>query len=187
MDKKLSFKGQVNRICSKVFSRLRSLWPNSYLFPVKTRLMLVKTLVVPAFTYGECVYSTNLSVEDQKLLERAFSACIRFVFGLRRYDSTRDFVNRILGCSLMTYVRQRRCSALHGIVKSGMPPYLFDKLVRGTSSRSGVFVLPRHSTRQYNRSFFVRTVSDYNSLPVSVRSIGSVKKFGDACLACFDS
>ncbi len=31
MDKKLSFKDQVNEVCSKVFERLRSLWPNASL------------------------------------------------------------------------------------------------------------------------------------------------------------
>lgn len=35
MDKKLTFKGQVNQICSKVFSRLRSIWLNSHLFSKK--------------------------------------------------------------------------------------------------------------------------------------------------------
>lgn len=184
MDKKLTFKGQVNRVCSKVFSMLRSLWPNSYLFSAKTRLLLVKTLIVPAFTYGECVYSTNLSAVDVKSLERAFSACVRLVYGLRRYDSTRDFVDGIFGCS---FIRQRRCAALHNIVRSEAPLYLFDKLVRGRSPRCDGFVLPRHSSMQYNHSFFVRTVSDYNSLPVNVRNIGSAKGFGKACLGCLNS
>ena len=144
--------------------------------------MLVKTLIVPAFTYGECIYSTNISAVDVKSLERAFSACVRFVYGLRRYDSTRDYVNRVLGCSLMTYTRYRRCSALHKVVKSEAPPYLFDKLVRGSSSRSNVLLVPRHLTTQYNRSFFVKTVSDYNSLPADVRRINSNAGFGKACL-----
>ncbi len=146
------------------------------------RLMLVKSLVVPAFTYGECVYSTNLSVADVKSLERAFSACVRFVYGLRRYDSTRDYVNKVFGCSLMTYIRQRRCTVLYSIIKSKAPSYLVDKLTRGSSSRNDVFLLPRHLSRQYNRSFFVRTVSDYNSLPASVKRIDSVAAFGKACL-----
>lgn len=182
MDKKLTFKSQVDAICSNVFSRLRSLWPNGHLFSVKIRTMLVKSLIMPAFTYGECVYSTNLSVSDVRSLERAYSACVRFVYGLRRYDSTRRYVSKVLGCPLMSYIKHRRCCAVHSIAKLNAPSYLSDKLVRGTSSRSAVFVIPRHSSRQYNRSFFVRAVSDYNSLPVEVRKIGSVAGFGRACL-----
>lgn len=90
MDKRMSFGNQVDEICRKVFSRLRALWPNGHLFPVKTRLMLVRSLIVPAFTYGECIYSTNLSAGHVRSLERAFSACVRFVYGLRRYDSTNE-------------------------------------------------------------------------------------------------
>lgn len=57
---------QVQKVCSKVISRLRSLWPNSYGLPSKIRLMLLKSLTVPTFTYAECIYTTNLSVSDIK-------------------------------------------------------------------------------------------------------------------------
>lgn len=185
MDKAMSFSEQVGVVCSRVFSRLRSLWPLSHIFPQKTRLTLVKSLVIPAFTYSECVYTSNLSAIDVRSLERAFSACVRFVYKLRRFDSTRDYANGILGAPIMTYLRQRRCSALHGIVKTRMPSYLFDKLCRGNSVRSGVFLIPRHSSTQYNRSFFVRTVSDYNAIPTSVRELNSPASFSRACLARF--
>lgn len=187
MDRAMSFSDQVSVICSRVFSRLRSLWPLSHIFPQKTRLTLVKSLVIPAFTYGECVYSSNLSAVDLRSLERAFSACVRFVYRLRRYDSTRDYTNGILGAPITTYLRQRRCSALHSIIKTRMPSYLFDKLCHGSSVRSGVFLIPRHSSTQYNRSFFVRTVSDYNAIPTSVRALYSLPGFSRACLARFSA
>lgn len=59
---------------------------------------------ITAFMYG--AYSINLSAEDLRLLDRAFSACDRFVYGLRRYDST------------------------HSIDKSKSPPYLFEEACR---------------------------------------------------------
>lgn len=181
MDKKLTFKDQVSDVCSKVFARLRSLWPNSHVFSRKVRSMLVKSLVLPAFTYCDSVYSTNLSAADVRALEGAFSACVRFVFRLRRYDSTRDYLDELLGCPIMTYLKRRRCSFLHGLVLSREPGFLFDRLVSGRSVRSRQFVVPRHSSAQYGRSFFVRTVADYNAIPTSVRLINSQSRFADAC------
>lgn len=145
----------------------------------------MKSLVIPAFSYGECVYATNLGAEDVKSLERAFSACLRFVYRLRRYDSTRCYANNLLGAPIMTFLKQRRCSALHSLLKSEEPSYLFDRLTRGSSTRSNVIVIPRHSSAQYNRSFFVRTLSDYNSLPVCIRRLDSVRGFSRACLDYF--
>ena len=182
MDKRMVFKDQVDQICARVFSRLRSLWPLSQMFPLKTRLLLVRLLVIPAFTYGECVYSTNLSAVDERSLERAFSACIRFAYRLRRYDSTRCYVDKLLGAPILTFLKQRRCSALHALVVNKEPSYLFGKLTRGNSSRSGVFVVPRHCTAQYNDSFFVSTLRDYNSLPLCMRKLNSATKFSRDCL-----
>ena len=78
IDKRLLFKEHVKELCSKVFFRLRSLWLNCHFFPLKTRLALVKSLIVPLFTYAESVYSTNLQAGDIHIVERAFSACVRF-------------------------------------------------------------------------------------------------------------
>lgn len=185
MDRKLTFEDQVSDVCSKVFARLRSLWQSSHLFPLKTRILLVKSLVLPAFTYGQSVYCTNLSASAIKSLERAFSACVRFAYRLRRYDSTRGYDSRILGCSLMTYLRAQRCAVVYSLCRRRKPEFLFERLCVGSSARSGNFVLPRHSSVQYNRSFFVRTVADYNSLPVRVRGLPSVTRFNDASAAFF--
>lgn len=185
MDKEMMFKDQVGEVCSKVFARLRSLWPNSHIFSQRTRLMLVKSLVLPAFTYGDSIYSTNLSALSVRSLEGAFNACVRFVYRLRRYDSTRDYVDKLLGCPIMTYLKRRRCSFLHGLALTREPGFLYDKLSIGTSARSRLFVIPRHVSAQYNRSFFVRTVSDYNSIPSRIKRLTSLSGFNSACRECF--
>ena len=185
MDKKMLFKDQVGEVCSKVFARLRSLWPNSHIFSQRTRLMLVKSLILPAFTYGDSVYSTNLSASSVRSLEGAFNACVRFVYRLRRYDSTRDYVGKLLGCPIMSYLKRRRCSFMHGLALTHEPGFLYDKLSIGTSVRSRQFVIPRHVSAQYNRSFFVRTVCDYNSIPSCIRNLTLLSRFNSACRDCF--
>lgn len=170
-----------------MFARLRSLWHHGSVFSQKVRLMLVKSLVLPAFTYCDAVYSTNLLASDSRLLEGAFSACVRFVYGLRRYDSTRVRVDELLGCPLMTYLRCRRCLFMHGLVLSREPEFLFGRLIDGRSTRSRQFTIPRHVSAQYNRSFFIRTVADYNAIPVGVRMLNSLPRFTAACRDHFRS
>lgn len=128
------------------------------------------------------MYSTNLRACDVRALERAYSACVRFVYGLRHYDSTREYIDKVLGCPIMTYIKHRKCSIVYSLSKSRMPAYLYEKLRRGNSLRNDIFFLPRHSSTQYNKSFFVRAVSDYNSLPVEIKRLNSVHKFSKACI-----
>lgn len=177
MDNRMLFKEHVKDLCSKVFFRLRSLWPNGNFFPLKARLALVKSLIVPLFTYADSVYSTNLQAGDIRAIERAFSACVRFVYRLRRYDSTEGFKERLLGCSIFDYLRYRQCLFLHNLMMRKTPNYLYSKLQRGQSSRNLIFVLPRNVSLQYNRSFFVRSVSNYNSLPESLKRLSSIVSF----------
>ena len=147
---------------------------------MKTRMMLVKCLIVPAFTYGKCFFSTNLSSVSITSLERAFSACVRFFYGL--HDSTRNRLDCILGAPILTYLRQRCCVTLRSIISTETPAYLFDKIRRGSSLRRNAHILPKHSSLQYNRSFFVRTVSDYNLLPRTIGELNSLESFKSSCL-----
>lgn len=148
---------------------------------VKTRKMLVKSLVLPAFTYGDSIYSTNLSASAVRSLEGAFNACVRFVYRLRRYDSNRDYVNELLGCPIMTYLKRRRCSFVHSLVMTREPGFLYDKLLFGRSVRNRPLLIPRHSSAQYGRSVFVRAVADYNMIPACVRRHNSLSEFSYYC------
>lgn len=175
----MSFDAHVKEVSSKVFSRLRSLWPSYNTMSWKTRLMLLKSLILPVFTYCDSVYSTNLTAKSVRVLERAFSACIRYVFGIGRRDSINDYINRVVGCPIMEFMKYRRLVLVFKLLKSNSPEYLFRNF--NLSSRSNLVIIPRHSTSQYNKSFFVSAVSMYNSLPNAVKQSSSVVAFKRLC------
>lgn len=181
MDVNLSFDAHVNDISAKVFSRLRSLWPNNHLLPWQTRQMMVKSLIMPLFTYCDAVYSSNLKAKSIRVLERVFAACVRFVFGIGRRDSTDEFINRILGCSLMDFLKYRSLVMVFKLVMKEAPQYLLRSIK--PSTRSNQLIIPQHSTTQYNKSFFVKAVSRYNLLPNSVKCSQSLATFK---IGCFD-
>lgn len=79
MNTDLTYAAHANEISAKVFPRLRSFWPNHHILPLSTRLMLVKSLILPLFTYCHSVYTSNLKAKSIRVLERAFAACVRFV------------------------------------------------------------------------------------------------------------
>lgn len=91
--------------------------------PLHTRLMLVKSLAIPLFTYCDVVYTTNLDSKSKGIIDKAFAACVRFVYRIKRFDSTRDYLNRILGCGLAKYHEYRQLVFMHGILQTN--PKLF--------------------------------------------------------------
>lgn len=76
MDVNLTFNAHVNEISAKVFARLRSLWTSHHILPHRTKLLSVKSLILPLITYCDSVYSSNLKAKSIRVLERAFAACI---------------------------------------------------------------------------------------------------------------
>lgn len=83
------------------------LWPDGWSF---------RCSLMPNF-----IYLTNLQGGDVRAVERAFAACTRSVFRLSRYDSTRGLGGRLLGCSILDYLKYRRSVFLHSLAISETP------------------------------------------------------------------
>lgn len=177
---KLSWNTEAENVASKIFGGLRSLWPHQKNLPIKTRVNLIKTLLMPHFCYGSVVYA-KLSSVAEITLQKAFNGCIRFVAGLRRYEGTSEHQRDVLGCGLPDYLKYRSCLFMFNLLQSGQPEYLLRHLQRGRSSRTGHLIIPPHHTTNMGTSFFVHGVSTWNSLPPDVRDQRTVWSFKRAC------
>lgn len=178
--KDLSWDSNANVISSKVFAGLRSLWPHQRNLPVKTRINLVKALLIPHFCYCSIVFAKMSGAADRTLL-RAFNACVRFVAGLKKYESTSEHQNEILGCGLLQYLDYRTCLFMFTLLQTGHPEYLMEHIQRGVSVRTCRLVIPRNKTMGMNSSFFVNGVRVWNSLPVEIRNQQTIMSFKKAC------
>lgn len=178
--KDLSWNENANNTSAKVFAGLRSLWPHQRNLPLMSRVNLVKTLLMPLFCYGSVVFS-KLSASAEATLLRAFNGCIRFVAGLRRFDSTSQHRNIILGCGLLDYLDYKSCLFMFKLLQSGKPGYLVTHIQRGTSNRTANLLIPRHRTASTGVSFFVNGVSKWNSLPLTVKRQDTVRSFKSVC------
>ena len=122
-----------------MFASLRSLWRGASVTPKRTRLLLAKALIVPHFEYCCVVYSYDLRASDLTLLNRAFHATIRYIFGLGRRASVEPYVDRLWGCSLERFFKLRAMSFLHRLTITKTPRYLSELLVCGFSERTRQF------------------------------------------------
>ena len=113
---------------------------------------------------------------SKKILEKCFNACIRFTYGISRFDWISDYAH-----TLFTHSEYLTSSFLHKVIVTKKPDYVFENLNFGSSNRLHNLILPRNCKNIVNDSFYVRGVSKYNALPAAVKAKYSLTGFKRAC------
>lgn len=180
----LTWSDQVSSICGKVYGGLRRLWKLSNIIPFNIRLRLVKTLLIPYFTYGDIVL-TSLSSVLRRKLNVAYNSCVRFIYKLRRYDHISIHADSIFGCSLEKYYDFRVCIALYKLIVTKQPNYLFRKLSFSNSLRTLKLNVTRRRTSSMDYAFFIRGIKLWNSLPILIKRTRNLNHFKKLCLYHF--
>ncbi|XP_039448705.1 uncharacterized protein LOC120427855 [Culex pipiens pallens] len=132
--------------------------------PVGTRLKLFKSLILPHFLFGEILH-VNPSASAMDRLRISLNCCVRFVYGLNRYDHVSHLQANLLGCPLDHLYAHRSCIFLHKLINTHSPPALFQKLIPFRGRRLANLIIPRNNTATYASSLFVRGVVNWNMLP----------------------
>jgi len=174
----------VSKISQRIFIGLRSLWPLSKSTPLKTRRLLAKSLLLPHIDYCSAVFYYGLDHESMNVLTKCVKSIVRYVYG--RYESTETYLERFLGCSVDTFLKIRSMCFLYKLDCSGQPTYLKDLIFRGQSSRSVQLVIPSFELAVGKKSLFVQGLIDWNSIPVRMRMVNSMKVFQKRCMELFN-
>ncbi|PZC81529.1 hypothetical protein B5X24_HaOG212453 [Helicoverpa armigera] len=152
--------------------------------PFSTKITLAQSLLLPLLDYADVCF-LDATEELLNKLERLQNLCIRFIFGLRKYDHVSEFRSQLKWLP----IRQRRDAHILSFLFSllhnpNAPNYLkerFEFLVpRGKPCRSSSSLLlrvPPHTSSRYDGSFTVRAVRLWNALPHSIRDSTSLDVF----------
>lgn len=181
MSSDFGWDSHCNRIVSKIYAGLRSLSVNRAVIPERTRIQLVKSLLLPHFSYCDVVFFDGLKASDKKSLERAFNACLRFAYGIKKRRSVRGYETRFMGCSLMQYLNYHTLTFVHNLILRKAPDYLFSKVQMSRSSRTFSYSIPFTATSRAHDSLFVSGVARYNMLPVRAKRSATLDTFRRHC------
>jgi len=163
-------------IHSRVFAGLRSLWPFSHLTPIRTRIMLAKSLLMPHFEYCSTVFAYGLEYHAKSLLNKAFHAVVRYVYGLNRSEDVEPYAIRFIGYSLQDFLKFKNMSFLYKLDCSKSPRYLSELIKVDYSSRTRQ-VETTWCNAMMNKTLFGKGLVDWNLLPVGIRFSGSHELF----------
>jgi len=177
MNRAMSWHTHCNRVSSRVYVGLRSLWVHGNVCSRRLRLNLGKALLVPHFAYCCEVFVFGLDDDCKKTLRKAFDACTRYAFGVRRRDSVSEYRGGILGFGILEYMEYRALLFLGKVVRTGSPAYLSEKFRLGRSTRALLLVPSRTSVAKTHNSLLFKGIHIYNALPVHIRRANTLDDF----------
>lgn len=185
MNSRLTWSDHIIYLCSRVNAALYFLRLYSAFTPKHIRLLLVKALLVPIFTYCEVIFC-RMDSESSRRLRVCFNSCLRYIHGLRFYDHISHLECSLLGMSLANYYKFRVALFLCKLIASKIPDYLFQRISFASSSRSLQLLVPRHRTALYGRMFFAHAIRTWNQLPIGIRRESFViGRFFNSCWSHF--
>lgn len=176
MDKRLCWTDQVNDVVKRVYSTLRTFRRFQSVLSLATRKKLVQAVIVPLYTYCDVVYYSGLTEALKQQLHRSFKSAVRFVYGLRRRDTTEEVRHTILGRDLLDNYKLRVCCFLRRGYLRELPPYLLQHLQPGANIRARSFVLPHHTTSS-GKSVLISGASLWNHLPLALKQKPTLTAF----------
>ncbi|XP_039450533.1 uncharacterized protein LOC120429543 [Culex pipiens pallens] len=179
LDNNMTWKHQTNSVTQRVYNTLRTFRRFAAVLSQPTRRKLVQAVIVPMFTYCDIVYYHGLSAALKEQLHRCFKSAVRFVYNLRRRDTTAAVRHTLLGHDLpINYQLRTSCFMKKGY-DGNLPEYLQQHLVRGQLERTRSFIIPRHTTMS-GKSVLVAGTTCWNNLPAELKGQPTLLAFKNA-------
>lgn len=184
-DRTLSWGPQLQVTCQKLYGSAFSLRRLRYFLPTATKIAIAQSLLLPVLDYADVCYLDLTEVQLDKL-ERLQNFCIRFIFGLKKFDHVSPFRTKLKWLPIRRRRDMHVLSLLYTILfHSSTPGYLKDRFeflfsLNNRNLRSSENLLlkfPSHNQSFYGNSFSVHAVRLWNALPLEIKQASSLFSF----------
>jgi len=153
LDQSLSGEHFVNNIISKTSKKVKFLYRNCRGFDLKTKKMLVSSLVQCQFDYACSSWFSGLTKKYKSRLQISQNKVVRFMLGLSPWSHIGADELKLVNMLPVEYrVKQLKANHLHNIFNGEAPAYMLGSFVRSDSG---------HQTRNQNLSFFVPRINSF--------------------------
>lgn len=179
LDPTLKFSSHITKCLKRAYCNLKLLYGSNYVLDKKSKIILCNSLVLSHFNYLDVVYHSCLTMFDQSRIQRVQNACIRFIFGIRKYQSVSHKLLELKWLNMKERRILHMCCFYHKVITSKTPSYLYSKIAFGdtlhdlnTRYCKRIFV-PRHTTAIYKSSFSYSICKYYNAIPDNLKKLHS--------------
>jgi len=175
-NEKLTWDAHINKSICRTMFKLRTLRYTQYLLPMKVRLLIAKTYLIPTLFYGIEVFSKCSYISKQRL-EVAFNDIARYVFAIKRGEHITSSANQIFGISFENLLKCRVLIFLQKIIHTKEPSYLYNKLQFTRSNCINNIVPKLFNLANSKYQFYIHAVRLWNELPFDLKCIEFFSKY----------
>lgn len=183
IDDNLRFSSHVNNIVRKSYAKLKLLYIHKDYLSTEVKLKLCDSLILSYISYCDTVYWPALLNIDKQTLQKIQNACVRYCYKLRKFDHISVKFRETHWLNLDERFQIHMSCLIYKIANLKLPSYLFSKLIRGTNIHnrptrfSSLYIVPKHNTAQFQRSFSYNSVKIYNKIPENIKCLKTVTAF----------
>ena len=184
VDPELNFKSHIDMLVKDVKIRIKQFHSLVRIAGRKARRMMGFAFLLSKFSYAVSCYA-GASATDLGRVKTVYNDCLRSILGVTRGQQVpmETVRRRLKVLSFEGLVKYFDMTIMAGILRNKTPANLYKFIVtehqRGTRARDNELVslnfIPKNE--RINRSFLVRGLKSYNSLPLSTRKISCPKMF----------
>ena len=160
---------QINTIVGKAYGRLKQAYKFRNFLSLETRFTLVETYILSLFNYGDILFQ-NISGRLSNKIQRVQNACMRFIYGLRKYDHISHCYEKNKTLNMENRRKLHSLILMHKISLGLAPEYLSEKILRhqdlhnyNTRGRENIAV-QRVNTSIRSNTFFIFISKLYNEI-----------------------
>lgn len=145
---------------------------------------MANQLLLPHFDYACVVYDDLSEYLDEKL-QTLQNQCIRFVFGVRKYEHISPYRRQLKWLTTKSRRKYLLGSLIYKILSTRQPIYLFELLeqyfsfptrdLRSTGQKT--FDIPFNKSKIFDKTFQYKAISLWNNLPKNVTDSETLNSF----------
>ena len=170
LDQRLNWSRQITEVRKKATNAVRNLHRINSLIPVKQRIQLYNSLVVPHFSYGENVWG-GCGATISKRLQTTQNYAVKSILGMKKYDSATEALTKLQLLNLAQRRKVHEAVFTYKAINGEQPRNICESYVQQRSTRNtraaqaNKLNLPKHTTTKYQQSPYYRTITTWNALP----------------------
>ena len=168
-DETLSFNKHITEIISNAIGRLKQAYRFKNFLSQEVRLIIIEYYVLAKINYCDILYQ-NITVELKNKLAKFQNWCIKFVFGLKKYDHVSQYYIKHKILNMNQRINLHSLTQVHKLKKGIGPEYLLNKLKSRkdvhdyNTRRKNDFEINCPKKNSNKNKFFNKCLKEYNDI-----------------------
>ena len=168
-DEELNWTRHVNLCTAKAYGKLKHAYRFKNFLDETTKLKIAECYILSQFNYGDVVLQ-NLSDQLSKKIQKLQNSCVRFAFGLRKFDHISAFIKKKKILNMENRRLLHNLTLMFRIKNSMAPRYLCNRIKDHTATHTHLtrnrfnIDTPFAKSKQRNMSYFINICKKFNTI-----------------------